>query len=328
MAIEQSIYNVLIQEGFSDKVARIVVAQSKYESQNYASNLFIRNNNAFGYKYVGQSIATKGIPAPSKEGNIAYANYTKIEDSALEIAKWLKRRIAEKRFTISDLETPEGYARSLKLAGYFGDNVDVYTRGIKQYLSPSISSSSTPTPSPTPTAPQQQKKSNVVTVPPKEEKYTPSKLDLSNYGANYAIITSDRLIMNAKEDSIIVAAKKTIGFSAVEQIHFNVGPLGKRDANNHFLIINSPRIQLGLPKDGSSEFVAKAESVIEYIKKITEVLQNFCIQVKTANAVGVGVSSIPVITAAADKMLNELNNVKSKYTSENSPIKSKVTKTI
>jgi hypothetical protein len=146
MTIEEIIYNVAIREGMPDKVARLIVAQSKLESSDYSSNLFVLNKNAFGYKYVGQSIATRGIAVPASEGNISYANYSKVDDSALEIVKWINRRVSENRFKLSDLETPEGYARSFKDAGYYGDSSDKYARLLKSKLGSSAVSTSQATP--------------------------------------------------------------------------------------------------------------------------------------------------------------------------------------
>ena len=59
------------------------------------------------------------------------------------------------------------------------------------------------------------------------------------YQGKQVIITSDRLIFNAKEDSIF-SSDSTIAFSTNKDFHINTssGPNGK-------FIVNSPKIHLG-----------------------------------------------------------------------------------
>jgi hypothetical protein len=66
------------------------------------------------------------------------------------------------------------------------------------------------------------------------------------YQGKQVIITSDRLIFNAREDSIF-AADSTIAFSTNKDFHINTsdGPNGK-------FAVNSPKIHLGLVKDSGN----------------------------------------------------------------------------
>jgi hypothetical protein len=154
-------------------------------------------------------------------------------------------------------------------------------------------------------------------------------IDFNKYDKNYVILNSDRLIFNSKVDSIFLSSNKTIGLSAVEQLHFNVGPLGNRDPEKHYIIFNSPLIQLGLSKDGINEPVAKATSTIDCFNEITSALSAFSIALTTATAVGVGTASLPAINTAANLLNQELKRIHDKYgISKTSPIVSKITKTI
>jgi hypothetical protein len=133
MSYEQRIYDTAIQQGFPEAVAQLVVAQSKHETGNYSSNVFIIDNNAFGYKYVGQKLATKGLSSP--EGDY-YAHYASVEDSTLELCDWWKRRIVEgKVSSFADISTADDYAAVLKRCGYYGDSLAVYTSALKKWLS-------------------------------------------------------------------------------------------------------------------------------------------------------------------------------------------------
>ncbi len=68
----------------------------------------------------------------------------------------------------------------------------------------------------------------------------------NNYIGKQVIINSDRLIFNAKNDSILLFSDKAIGFSTNGDFHFDTFNNG----TNKF-IINAPRIILGLRYDNT-----------------------------------------------------------------------------
>jgi hypothetical protein len=151
--------------------------------------------------------------------------------------------------------------------------------------------------------------------------------DFNTYEKDTVILNSDRVILNSKEDSVFILSKKTVGLSALDSVHFNIGPRNSKDQNLKF-IVNAPLIQLGLPENGKNEPVAKAESVIEFIEDLIAALDAFTTSLSSANALGVGVSGIPNISIAATTLKGKLGLYKTKYTLDDSPIKSKVSKTI
>ena len=69
----------------------------------------------------------------------------------------------------------------------------------------------------------------------------------SEYQGNQVLLNSDRLIFNAKSDSILLFANETIGFSANGSFHFDTGP--EKDISK--FIVNSPNIYLGLEFDNT-----------------------------------------------------------------------------
>lgn len=157
-------------------------------------------------------------------------------------------------------------------------------------------------------------------------------VSFNSYDKSYVILTSDRLILNSKEDSIFISSKRTIGLSAVEQVHINIGPLGKRDPEKNYLVVNSPRIQLGLPvgdKNENNEPIAKAHSTISFVNDIIEALNSFCNSLSPAKGVGVGTVGLPEINAAANTLRSKLVKIKGDYgNKDTSPIPSKVSKTL
>ena len=65
-----------------------------------------------------------------------------------------------------------------------------------------------------------------------------------NYIGKQVIINSDRLIFNAKNDSILLFSDKAIGFSTNGNFHFDT----LNNGTNKF-VINAPKIYLGLRYD-------------------------------------------------------------------------------
>jgi len=72
--------------------------------------------------------------------------------------------------------------------------------------------------------------------------YTPDAPNI--YQGKQVIIDSDRLIFNAKADSILLFSDKAIGFSTNGSFNFDTS-----DEKNSKFIVNSPNIYFGL-KDG------------------------------------------------------------------------------
>ena len=74
--------------------------------------------------------------------------------------------------------------------------------------------------------------------------YTPETPN--NYIGKQVIINSDRLIFNAKDDSILLFSDKAIGFSTNGNFHFDT----LNNGTNKF-VVNAPKIYLGLKYDNT-----------------------------------------------------------------------------
>lgn len=133
--IDTIIFNKGKQRGLPESVAKNLVAQARYESNDYKSDVFKQNNNLFGYKFVGQPNATAGTLAPRREWTNPsrpqyYAKYANVGDSANEVINWLYRRENEGKFKVSDLTTAEKYADALKKGNYYGQSSYEYAMGL------------------------------------------------------------------------------------------------------------------------------------------------------------------------------------------------------
>ena len=73
------------------------------------------------------------------------------------------------------------------------------------------------------------------------------------YQGKQVIINSDRLLFNAKEDSILLYSHKSIGFSTKGSIHFDTSDQKEDNPDSKSIaskfVINSPNIYLGLKFD-------------------------------------------------------------------------------
>lgn len=134
MSIEQRIRTAARLKGMPANMQQLLVAQAKHETANFNSNAFKQNKNLYGYKRFAKSDYQIGNGITSSEGD-PYAAYASIEDSVKEVCDWIKRRQKEGKFP-EDLRFVDAdqYAGYLKDAGYYGDSVANYTRGLKHYL--------------------------------------------------------------------------------------------------------------------------------------------------------------------------------------------------
>ena len=100
--------------------------------------------------------------------------------------------------------------------------------------------------------------------------YIPEKPNI--YIGNQVIINSDRLIFNAKKDSILFYSDKAIGFSTNGSFHFDTSP----NPSSNF-IVNSPNIYLGLGPDNklptqpavlSDDLITSLNDILDLVKGV------------------------------------------------------------
>ena len=94
-----------------------------------------------------------------------------------------------------------------------------------------------------------------------------------SYQGNQVLINSDRLIFNAKEDSILLFSDKAFGFSTNGSFHFDTSS----DENESKFVVNSPNIYLGLefnntlpeqPAVLGDDLISSLTDILEAISKI------------------------------------------------------------
>ena len=145
---DQLIYNTAIKQGFTPTAAKLVVAQARFESSDYTSNVFKKNLNTSGMKFVGQPLATRGTLAPTNErsatcraGGVCkdsdhYAKFASVQDSANDKIVRLYN-ITRKGVTPEQLKNAKDadeFAALLKTRGYYGGDQANYAAGLRAKL--------------------------------------------------------------------------------------------------------------------------------------------------------------------------------------------------
>jgi len=130
--IDQLIYNTAIDQGFNLYAAKLIAAQARLESSNYTSNVFLKNNNTSGIKYIGQPNAVRGTLAPSSERRCNggcdgdyYAKFYTVEDAINDKIVRLYN-ITMSGVTpqqLKDSTDADEFARLLKKRRYYGSGV-------------------------------------------------------------------------------------------------------------------------------------------------------------------------------------------------------------
>ena len=117
------IYGLLKLYGLPDDIARLATMQAAHETAGFQSAIYHENNNAFGYKFVGQKLATGE--------NRGHATYKTVSDSVKEFVGWWNRRRLEDPFPMQF--NIGSFANYLKKHRYYEDSPVNYSRGMEHW---------------------------------------------------------------------------------------------------------------------------------------------------------------------------------------------------
>ena len=133
---DQTIYDTAVADGIPDTLALFMVAQARHETGNYTSRFFTIGKNAFGYSYVPGAKWQLDLGGPNADNGVPIAQYASVQNSVHELTDWIRRRQAGGIFpqNLSNITTPQEYARLLKAAGYYQDTLQNYTNGLVNWL--------------------------------------------------------------------------------------------------------------------------------------------------------------------------------------------------
>jgi len=136
--------------------------------------------------------------------------------------------------------------------------------------------------------------------------YTPESP--GTYQGNQVVLNSDRLLFNAKTDSILLYSNEAIGFSTNGSFHFDTSPFDESK-----FVINSPKIYLGLEYDNTlptqpavlgHELRTLLEDILDLIEDICD---DICVntsftQVDKGKKTGINPDNFDVYQAHKDKI--------------------------
>ena len=146
--------------------------------------------------------------------------------------------------------------------------------------------------------------------------YTP--LPPETYQGNQVIINSDRLVFNAKEDSILLFSDKAIGYSTNGSFHFDTSP----DEDESKFVVNSPNIYLGLEFDNtlpvqpavlSDDLISSLNEILDAISRVYQDIVFNISYVSTAppNLTGMNPSNYTILLSR----MKELQRIKDDFES-------------
>ena len=138
------------------------------------------------------------------------------------------------------------------------------------------------------------------------------------YQGNQVLINSDRLVFNAKEDSILLFSDKAIGFSTNGSFHFDTSP----DESESKFVVNSPNIYLGLefnntlPEQPAVLANDLISSLVEILDLIAKVYQDLSFNIAfTSTSPGTPTGLNPSNFSIMEKRMREIQNIKDSFES-------------
>lgn len=118
------VLKLLLQNGFSIPVARMVAAQFAHETANFSSELFEKANNPSGMKYFKDGRDT------TLTGNYkGYASYNSLAEGVADYALWWQAA----KMPFLRFSGVGRFVEALKDRGYFTDSLDNYLRGVTHF---------------------------------------------------------------------------------------------------------------------------------------------------------------------------------------------------
>lgn len=140
----------------------------------------------------------------------------------------------------------------------------------------------------------------------KDKPYVPEPPD--KYKGKQVILNSDRLLFNAKEDSVLIFSKKAIGLSSAGTLNFD---------SDKEMIVSSPKIYLGVK---ATEPLLLGNSTVDLLKEVFTSLNALSIALSKMKIYVGDVEYIPGsvidpsnrLNATIEKVLTEIDKIKSK----------------
>jgi hypothetical protein len=135
---------------------------------------------------------------------------------------------------------------------------------------------------------------------------------IKGYSGEQIVLSSGRLVFNSRSNDIYLNSKRYINLSAGDKVTIDVGTVDSDNETNMFLV-NAPRVQFGLDKNGSAEPVVKGEQLDDILTEMMQALADYSDMV-TALAI-----SPPLLASASGFLKGRFQEIKLKLDDFKSP---------
>ena len=132
--------------------------------------------------------------------------------------------------------------------------------------------------------------------------------NVKEYKGEQIQLSSGRLIFNARSDSTFISSRKYINFSAGDKVTIDVGDEDSNDEQKLFLV-NAPRIQFGLNRNGVPEPIVKGEQLDQVLTQLMEAISIYSDMVQAAATVP-GPTMASLLNPATLMLKGKLQQVK------------------
>jgi hypothetical protein len=132
--------------------------------------------------------------------------------------------------------------------------------------------------------------------------------DIKTYDGEQIVLSSGRLVFNSRSDSTFISSRQYINLSAGDKVTIDVGPVDSDDEENMFLV-NAPRIQFGLDKNGVPEPIVKGEQLDDILTQLMTAISTYADLVQAA-AIVPGPLMAAMLTPATSILKGKLQQIK------------------
>lgn len=105
--------------------------------------------------------------------------------------------------------------------------------------------------------------------------------NIKTYSGEQIVLSSGRLVLNSRSDSTFISSRQYINLSAGDKVTIDVGSVDSDNEENMFLV-NAPRVQFGLDKNGVAEPIVKGEQLDQIMTQLMEAISTYTDMVQSA----------------------------------------------
>ena len=130
----------------------------------------------------------------------------------------------------------------------------------------------------------------------------------NTYTGEQIVLSSGRLLFNARSNDIFITSKRYINLSAGDKVTIDVG-VEDSDSEENMFLVNAPKMQLGLDLNGQAEPITKANELEGVLNDLIDAITTYSSMVQAA-AVVPGPIMAALLSPATSMLRGRLQQVK------------------